>query len=136
MQEQTDHIRQNQVKLIEMQQKKISKLKRILDVSSETPPLLAKNKSDPKDGKLLGQGERDLKPRNSALMRRQGSMLNRDSMEMNTGMTRWHPASISKTGSKSPTAVPEPSVMRRSIESQSAGRLSIEYKEFVNRRES
>lgn len=63
-------------------------------------------------------------------------MLNRDSIEMNTGMTRWHPASINKTGSKSPTAVAEPSVMRRSIESQSAGRLSIEYKEFVNRRES
>ena len=63
-------------------------------------------------------------------------MLNRDSLDMNSGMSRWHPASINKTGSKSPTAVPEPSVMRRSIGSQSPGRLSIEYKEFVNRRES
>ena len=87
----------------------------MLDVSSSTPPLLAKDDSNPVEANVRNRAESGRKSRESVTSRRQGSMPNRDSIDVNSGMSNWHPASLNKTGSKSPTVLPEPSVMRRSI---------------------
>ena len=79
MHEASEKIRKNQQALIDMQKAKIAKLKRMMDVSSHTPPMLRK------DGQKGGVASRFLPSRegsqNSSLksLKRRKSQPNRDS---------------------------------------------------------
>lgn len=138
MQEKTDSIRQNQNSLIEMQKKKIDKLKRMMDVSSITPPMLASNR---KIAQRRSGANSHRQSRDSSVAKLRTSQPNRDSTNKGSaGRRQMTGLDRAKSGSKSPTMHTSSFLRNRSNVSRqsrdSPGRLSSEYQQFVQRRES
>lgn len=140
--EQSERIRQNQQKLIEMQAKKIEKLKCILDVPNSTPPLLKKSSAELQKPRGQSRPTSMHESRQAsfrlASKEQRASVSKRDSI-IGQRSGSHHLLHNNRLGSKSPTMRQISPFLRRSSSSQSQGsigRLSLEYQEFRARRDS